>query len=77
MDTNHTKTCSDGFVWLLITPDQARKLWETEVFTLCRLYDDDSEAEIESDKDLEETIERGCQIGIEVGFIFQLSNATK
>lgn len=77
MDINHTKTCTDGFVWLLITPEQARKLWKTDVFTLYRLYDDDSEAEIESDKDLEEAIERGYQIGIEVGFISQLSDATK
>lgn len=77
MDTNHTKNCADGFVWLLITPEQARKLWEIDVFTLYRLYDDDSEAEIESDKDLEETVERGYQIGIEVGFISQLSDAIK
>lgn len=77
MDINHTKTCSDGFVWLLITHDQARRLWEVDVFTLYRLYDDDAEAEIESEKDLERTIERGCQIGIEVGFISQLSNTIK
>jgi hypothetical protein len=76
-NVNHTKTCTDGFVWLLITPEQARKLWETDVFTLYRLYDDDTEAEIESEEDLEETIEHGYQIGIEVEFISQLSDATK
>lgn len=77
MDTNHTKTCSDGFVWLLVTLDQARKLWKANVFTLYRLYDDDTEAEIESEEDLEMAIEQGCQIGIEVGFVSQLSKVTK
>lgn len=77
MDTNHTKTCSDGFVWLLVTPAQASNLWKANVFTLYRLYDDNTEAEIESVEDLEKTIEQGCLIGIEVGFISQLSKVTK
>lgn len=70
-----TKTCADGFVWLLADPDQARRLWKIKVFSLYRLYTDDSEAEIESDEDLEETIERGYQIGIEVGFISNLTTS--
>ena len=63
-----TKTTNDGFVWLLVSLKQARKLWSTDVFTLYRLYPDGSEAQIETDGELEESIEKGYQIGIEVGY---------
>ena len=61
-------TREDGFVWLLVSAENARKLWAANAFTLYRLYDDDSESMIESETDLELTIESGNQIGIEVGF---------
>ncbi|MCO7112309.1 hypothetical protein NIB75_06405 [Bacteroides uniformis] len=37
-------TREDGFVWLLVPAENARKLWEADVFALYRLYADDSES---------------------------------
>ncbi|MCO7113906.1 hypothetical protein NIB75_19175 [Bacteroides uniformis] len=37
-------TREDGFVWLLVSAENARKLWEADVFSLYRLYADDSES---------------------------------
>lgn len=62
-------TSDDGFVWLLVPAEKARKLWQTEVFSLYRLYSDDSEVAIETEQDLEDTLTKGYRIGIEVGFI--------
>lgn len=75
--SSNTKTTRDGFVWLLVTPRQARKLWEAEIFTLYRLYSDDSESMIESEVDLESTIKGGYRIGIEVGFVSVMGHAAR
>lgn len=72
-----TKVLADGFVWLVISNEQARLLWETEAFTLYTLYDDGSEGMIETKEDLENSIRRSSPIGIEVGFLSQLSNSRK
>lgn len=72
-----TKVCADGFVWLLVPGKRALELFNAEVFTLCRLYPDDSESEIETLQDLEETIERGYQIGIGVGFLSTMAFAAR
>lgn len=68
-----TKICTDGFVWLVVGHEQARKLYKADAIPLYTLYNDESEALIESKEKLEEAIERGLQIGIEVGFISKLS----
>lgn len=69
-NSNCLKVCkNDGFVWFVITADQARKLWKANVFTLYVLYDDDSEGMIDSEEKLENCIRKGCSIGIEVGFL--------
>ena len=52
-------TREDGFVWLLVSAENARKLWEADVFSLYRLYADDSESLIESEAELESTIKGG------------------
>lgn len=70
-------TREDGFVWLLVPTGKARKLWAAEVFTLYRLYADDSESMIESEADLESTIEGGYRIGIEVGFASVMAHAAR
>lgn len=70
-------TREDGFVWLLVPAEKARKLWAAEVFTLYRLYADDSESMIESEADLESTIEGGYRIGIEVGFASVMAHAAR
>lgn len=63
-----TKVLPDGFVWLLVPPERIRGQWKTGTFTLYRLYSDGSEAMIEDDRFLEETIDGGYQVGIEVGY---------
>lgn len=70
-----TKICADGFVWLVVEHEQARKLYKADAISLYTLYNDESEALIESEEKLEETIEKGLQIGIEVGFLSDLSAA--
>lgn len=72
-----TKVLEDGFVWLIVTNEQARQLWKTETFALYTLYDDDSESLIETEEDLENSIRRSCPIGIEIGFLSQLSSSYK
>nr|DAY86330.1 MAG TPA: hypothetical protein [Caudoviricetes sp.] len=68
-----TKICADGFVWLVVEHEQARKLYKADAISLYALYNDESEALIESEEKLEETIEKGLQTGIEVGFLSELS----
>lgn len=68
-----TKTDADGFVWLVVGREQARKLYKADAISLYTLYNDGSEALIESEEDLEGAIEKGLQIGIEVDFISKLS----
>lgn len=70
---HRTKICADGFFWLVVDHEQARKLYKADAISLYTLYNDESEALIESEEKLEETIEKGLQIGIEVGFISKLS----
>lgn len=52
-------------------------LWEADVFSLYRLYADDSESLIESEAELESTIKGGYQIGIEVGFASVMDHAAR
>lgn len=68
-----TKICADGFVWLVVEHEQARKLYKADAISLYTLYNDESEALIESEEKLEETIKKGLQTGIEVGFLSELS----
>jgi len=72
-----TKVLADGFVWLIVTDEQARQLWKTGAFALYSLYDDDAEGLIETEEDLEDSIRRSCPIGIEIGFLSQLSSSYK
>ena len=62
------KITRDGFVWKLITAEEARKIWDAEIFEIYKLYDDDSEGLIESEERLlEEIAVVGSQLAIEVG----------
>lgn len=61
------KITRDGFVWKLITAEEARKIWDAEIFEIYKLYDDDSEGLIESEERLLEEIAAGSQLAIEVG----------
>lgn len=60
------KITGDGFVWKLITAEEARKIWDAEIFEIYKLYDDDSEGLIESEEQLLEEIAAGSQLAIEV-----------
>ncbi|MGL5690438.1 MAG: hypothetical protein ACRDD8_06405 [Bacteroidales bacterium] len=64
------KMCKDGFVWKIITHEQAIDLFinckSMQVFCL---YDDDSESLVETKDDLDKHISGHGKFGIEVGFI--------
>ncbi len=64
---NKMKITADGFVWLIVN-DFAKEMYQTQILTpLYTLYEDDSEALIETWDDLNLTLEKGLDIGIEVG----------
>lgn len=58
----------DGFVWKVVT-DQAKEIFQSELFPLYKLYEDGSEALIEEFDDLQIALEQGMDIGIEIGQI--------
>lgn len=60
----------EDFVWLLIT-DKAKEVYQSGLFdgSIYALYDDGSESLCENYKDLTEALEKGLEIGIEVGHI--------
>ena len=62
------KITADGFVWLLVT-EKAKEVFNSGLFSLFVLYDDDSEALIEEFGDLDKALENGLSIGIEVGHL--------
>lgn len=62
------KVTADGFVWLLVT-EKAKEIFNSGLFSLFVLYDDDSEALIEEFEDLDKALENGLSIGIEVGHL--------
>jgi hypothetical protein len=68
MEAKMNKITKDGFIWLLVTV-QVKEIYESNLFTLYKLYDDGSEAMVESIEDLNEALEKGIDIGIEVGFV--------
>lgn len=61
------KITEDGFVWHVHSEAEARRLFGEQ--TLYALYDDDTEAEIESMEELDTMFRRGIYVGTEVGFM--------
>jgi len=55
----------DGFIWLGVT-DKAKEVYASGLFELYTLHEDGSESLIQSDEDLNEALENGLDIGIEV-----------
>ena len=55
-----------NFVWLLVT-EKAKKVFNSGLFDLYALYEDESESLIESMEVLNKALENGLEIGIEVG----------
>jgi len=62
------KITKDGFIWKIVT-DQAKELFNNGCFSLYVLYEDESEALIESSESLLSILNSDLQIGIEVGKI--------
>jgi hypothetical protein len=62
------KITQDGFAWQILSNDEARELF-SQCKSLFALYDDESEALIEYDTDLDNAIDHNVQIGLEIGFI--------
>lgn len=59
-----------NFTWKLLTPKQARAIFDTGAITLYKVYDDeDTESEVADLEDLEWAIDKDINIGLEVGFI--------
>ena len=65
------KVMNDGFIYKLVSGEKAKDIFALELFELYVVYEDDSESEIESQKDLNEALENGYDIGIAVGNINQ------
>jgi hypothetical protein len=65
------KVMNDGFIYKLVSGEKAKDIFALGLFELYVVYDDDSESQIESQKDLIEALENGYDIGIAVGNINQ------
>lgn len=61
-------TKKDKFVWLEIA-EKASAIFDSGLFELYALYDDDSESLIESQADIKEANSKGLKIGIGLGFV--------
>jgi len=62
------KKIVNDFIWLIVT-DKAKEIFSADLFQLYTLHDDGSEALIETFEDLNEALENGLEIGVEVGRI--------
>lgn len=58
----------DSFVWLLVN-EKAKEIYNSGLFALYVLYDDDSESLVEEYEQLDDALANGLTIGIEVGFL--------
>jgi hypothetical protein len=58
----------DGFVWLLIT-DKAKEVFGSGLFDVYKLHNDDSESLCESYADINDALEAGLDLAIEVGHL--------
>lgn len=65
---NKIKIIKDGFVWLLVT-ENAKEVFQSGLFELYVLREDESEALIRTYYDLNEALDSGNHIGIEVGWL--------
>jgi hypothetical protein len=72
--TTTNKITKDGFIWLLVT-DKAKEIYQSGLFSLYKLYNNNADGLIESLDDLNEALERGVSIGIEVGFVEPVATA--
>lgn len=57
----------DGFIWKVIKPTQAKLMFG--IYDLFELHDDGSESLIETRGDLDNILNRGGIVGLEVGHL--------
>jgi len=58
----------DGFVWLIVT-EKAKEVFNSGLFELFILHEDDSESLVEDFEQLNEAMANGLIIAIEVGHL--------
>ena len=58
----------DGFVWFLVT-DKAKEVFSSGLFDVYKLHNDDSESLCESYADINDALESGLSLAIEVDFL--------
>jgi hypothetical protein len=66
------KVMPDGFVWRVLTPTEARALWQTNTFEIFYLDSDGSEHLIESDDDFNDVVD-DCTLAIECGYVTNIN----
>lgn len=63
-----TKVTSDGYVWCIVTY-AAKELFSSGALSIYALHDDETETLIETHEQLQEALDGGTPIGIDVGFL--------
>jgi hypothetical protein len=58
----------DGFVWFVIT-EKAKEVFSSGLFDVYVLHNDESESLCESYADINDALESGLQLAIEVGWL--------
>ena len=58
----------DGFVWLLVT-DKAKEVFSSGLFDVYKLHNDGSESLCQSYADVNDALESGLDLAVEVGFL--------
>lgn len=61
------KTTKDNFIFKIVT-EQAKEIFNCGLFDLFALYNDDTEAKIETFEQLTESLEKGLEIAIAIGY---------
>lgn len=68
------KITEDGFVWKVLTKNEAKAVLDSGCFSLYALYEDDTEREITTYEELDTHLRHGEYVGMEVGFIDDKNN---
>lgn len=58
----------DGFVWLSVA-DRAKEIFESRLFEVYKLHEDGSESLCESYADIDDALEYGLDLAVEVGHL--------
>ena len=64
---NKMKITKDNFVWKILTLEETKLIFGSDVFELFILNDDDTETLIEFSSEINTAFKKGLLVGIEVG----------